>query len=74
MGVVLGVDVPLGGLEDGLEAGCQGGEVGVGCDALADELVLAEPSVVLGHALVVRAGRGGAGLPVPVCFGWTSFS
>ena len=68
--LLLDVPVLLGVLclQDGLVAGC-GGEVGVGDDALPDELVLSEPPVVFVHAPVVGAGGGCAGLAVPFGLG-----
>jgi len=72
--VVLDIDVVLCGLEDGLEACCHGGEVGVGDEAFADELVLSEPSVVGVHSLVVGAGRRRRRLAESLCLGGSEAS
>ena len=55
------------------EAGCHGGEVGVGKDALPGVGVLAEPAVVTVHALVVAAGGRRRGLAVSLGLGRVSF-
>ena len=65
MGVILRVDVFARRLENYLESPREGGEVGVGCDALADELIQAEPSIALVHVDVEAVARGSVGLSQP---------